>query len=257
MKKVLAAVLVTLALVSLLVACTDPTEGTDNTTTTTPTTNDPVTPSGNVSFTDVNDKMYVSTDKLNVRSTPSSENSTNIVGQLAKGTEVTRTGYNADWSRIIYQGDVRYVSSLYLSASPVETDDPNKPSDTAVPDDQFTAVNEIVFVHPTEDDGKGNDVYVKGGEVNAYSSASTSDWAAKFADGTKLTRTGITKENNTEYGWSRVKTEDNKVYYIRNSQLSTVDPNGATDSTTTTATNDSTATPDTGSTTTTTAAANN
>ena len=235
MKKFIAAALAAIVVTAAFASCaqTDDPNG-DTTTTRNPySTNDPSQVT--MPFTEVNDKMYVNTDNLNVRSTPDSSSNTNIVGQLSKGTEVNRTGYNADWSRIVYQGNVRYVATNYLSAEKVSTDDPNKPTDTAVRDDKFTECNEIVFVYPTEDKN-GKDVYVKDGEVNAYSTASFDSWAAKFKDGTKLTRTGITKENNTEYGWSRVKADDGKTYYIRNSQLSTVDPNGAASTTTETPT---------------------
>lgn len=231
MKKFIAAALAAIAVTTAFASCTQP-ENPDANGTTTRNPYSSNTPSDvTMSFTDVNDKMYVNTDNLNVRSTPDSSSNSNVVGQLSKGTEVNRTGFNADWSRIVYQGNVRYVATSYLSAEKVTTDDPTKPTDTAVPDDKFTEVNETVFVYPTQDKS-GKDVYVKGGEVNAYYTASFGDWAAKFKDGTKLTRTGITKENNTEYGWSRVKADDGKTYYIRNSQLTTVDPNGSSATTT-------------------------
>lgn len=232
MKKFIAAALAAIAVMTAFASCTQPDTPDDGSGTTTRNPYSSDAPNVNMTFTDVNDKMYVNTDNLNVRSTPDSSSTTNIVGQLAKGTEVNRTGYNADWSRIVYQGNVRYVATSYLSAEKVSTDDPSKPTGTAVPDDKFTECNEIVFVYPTEDKN-GKDVHVKGGEVNAYSTASFDDWATKFKDGTKLTRTGITKEGNTEYGWSRVKADDGKTYYIRNSQLTTVDPNGSATTTTT------------------------
>ena len=96
MKKFIAAALAAIVVTAAFASCaqTDDPNG-DTTTTRNPySTNDPSQVT--MPFTEVNDKMYVNTDNLNVRSTPDSSSNTNIVGQLSKGTEVNRTVYNAD-----------------------------------------------------------------------------------------------------------------------------------------------------------------
>jgi uncharacterized protein YgiM (DUF1202 family) len=53
-------------------------------------------------FTEVNETVTIS-DNVNVRSVPSSANSTSIRGVLKKGATVTRVGVSANWSCILYE----------------------------------------------------------------------------------------------------------------------------------------------------------
>lgn len=73
-------------------------------------------------YTDVNEKVYSTTDGLNVRK---SANGT-IIGSLSKGDEVTRTGIgNQGWSRIkLSNGTTAYVSSSYLTKTKPAEDKP-------------------------------------------------------------------------------------------------------------------------------------
>lgn len=73
-------------------------------------------------YTDVNEKVYSTTDGLNVRK---SANGT-IIGSLSKGDEVTRTGIgNQGWSRIkLSNGTTAYVSSSYLTKTKPTEDKP-------------------------------------------------------------------------------------------------------------------------------------
>ena len=73
-------------------------------------------------YTDVNEKVYSTTDGLNVRK---SANGT-IIGSLSKGDEVTRTGIgNQGWSKIkLSNGTTAYVSSSYLTKTKPAEDKP-------------------------------------------------------------------------------------------------------------------------------------
>ena len=69
-------------------------------------------------FTDVNETVYVKTSggSLRVRSLPSTDGS--ILGSLANGASVIRTGVGENgWSRITFEGATAYVSSDYLTTT--------------------------------------------------------------------------------------------------------------------------------------------
>ena len=57
----------------------------------------------------------VATANVNVRTGPSTSYS--LLGYLAKGTKVTKTGVSGNWTIINYNGKVAYVSSAYLAVS--------------------------------------------------------------------------------------------------------------------------------------------
>ena len=73
-------------------------------------------------YTDVNEKVYSTTDGLNVRKSANGA----IIGSLSKGDEVTRTGIgNQGWSRIkLSNGTTAYVSSSYLTKTKPAEDKP-------------------------------------------------------------------------------------------------------------------------------------
>lgn len=60
------------------------------------------------------DEAVLTTTAVRVRSTPTTESEDNIVGLLEAGESATRTGYNSQWSRIEYNGEVAYVATQYL-----------------------------------------------------------------------------------------------------------------------------------------------
>ena len=69
-------------------------------------------------FTDVNETVYVKTSggSLRVRSLPSTDGS--ILGSLANGASVIRTGVGDNgWSRITFEGATAYVSTDYLTTT--------------------------------------------------------------------------------------------------------------------------------------------
>lgn len=88
-------------------------------------------------YTDVNEKVYSTTDGLNVRK---SANGT-IIGSLSKGDEVTRTGIgDQGWSRIkLSNGTTAYVSSSYLTKTKPAEDKPK----TEEPKENTTSNEEV------------------------------------------------------------------------------------------------------------------
>lgn len=60
------------------------------------------------------DEAVLTTTTVRVRSTPTTGTDDNIIGLLEAGETVTRTGYNSQWSRIEYKGEVAYVATQYL-----------------------------------------------------------------------------------------------------------------------------------------------
>ena len=60
-------------------------------------------------YQDVNDRVAVTTDVLNVRQ--SDDTSARIYVQLKTGDILERTGYNDEWCRVLYDGEVGYVAA--------------------------------------------------------------------------------------------------------------------------------------------------
>ena len=58
------------------------------------------------------------TDKVNVRS--GADTSADKLGSVEKGTALTRTGTEGDWSIVDYNGTIGYIKSEFLSASAPE-----------------------------------------------------------------------------------------------------------------------------------------
>ncbi len=77
----------------------------------------------NPTFQDVNETVYA-TQGCNVRSSCSSDISSNKIGGLVAGQEVKRTGIADGWSRISYNGQTAYVASRLLT-----TEKPEEPEE--------------------------------------------------------------------------------------------------------------------------------
>lgn len=74
----------------------------------------------NPTFKDVKETVYA-VNGCNVRSSCSTEISSNKIGGLVKGQAVTRTGVEGTWSRIEYNGKTAYVATRLLTTEkPVE-----------------------------------------------------------------------------------------------------------------------------------------
>jgi uncharacterized protein YgiM (DUF1202 family) len=65
----------------------------------------------------VTDTVYVSTDVVNLRRGPSTD--TEILQQVTKGTAISRIGKNTNWSKVIINGTIYYVSNSCLSTTPI------------------------------------------------------------------------------------------------------------------------------------------
>ena len=81
----------------------------------------------NPTFTKINETVYT-TAGINVRSSCSTDVD-NVIGGLAKGAEITRTGNAGGWSRILYNGKEAYVASRLLT-----TQKPEEPQNEVVND---------------------------------------------------------------------------------------------------------------------------
>lgn len=231
MKKILVLAIAILMVASVFVSCKN-TSGDDNTTTVTNNDGTPVVDG----FTTITDTVYVnSAAGLNVRRTPDAdENANNKIGTLTHGKAVQRTGINeaTGWSRILYNGEVAYVKTEFLSSTEPEAVT-TVVTDTDVPADQFVECNETVYVFPYDDNGK----YVSTGNANFYSAPNRSKYAGALDAGVQLTRVAKTTEDAEGNGWSKLayKDKDGKdiFIYMRNSVVTTTNP--ATDANTTTA----------------------
>ncbi len=228
MKKIIALTLVIFTLASLLASCTDPSIDPNDTN---PGTNADGTPIEG--YTAVNEVVYViANGGLNVRSTPDvpEDGSDNKLGSLSRGQAVTRTGINeiTGWSRIMYNNEVAFVKSEYLSTEEPEEDNDSgnngggSSNGTAVSDDKFTACNDETEIYVT--DSSNNDAHVVDGDATVYKTANRSDVAGSLKDGTKVTRVAVyyENENDHEIGWSKIQVSvdgETETYFIRNSQL--------------------------------------
>ena len=65
-----------------------------------------------ITFTEVSETVYAM-QNVRLRATPSSDGE--IVGVLIGGEAVKRTGVSDEWSRVIYDGEVCYVATEYLT----------------------------------------------------------------------------------------------------------------------------------------------
>lgn len=66
-----------------------------------------------MTFEERNEKV-ITTTAVRVRSTPTTDSSDNILGKVEAGEELTRIGYNDEWSIVLYKGHEAYVSSEYV-----------------------------------------------------------------------------------------------------------------------------------------------
>lgn len=154
-------------------------------------------PEALMNFKNVNESVTAK-DKTNLRNKPSQGTDSKVEYTLLNGEVVTRTGVSdSGWSRVVYNGNVYYAVSNYLT-----TDLNYKPlqeeSDDGIKT-KFQEVNEQVTAKEV---------------VNLRKKPSTDDSIApvvvQITNGQVVTRTGI----NTEVGWSRVVYEGQVLYCI-------------------------------------------
>jgi hypothetical protein len=137
MKKLLSLLLAILMLTTVaLVACTDEPDTTKESddlafneteppATDAPATDAPVSeaPSQGYTFADVEEKVYVQNcSKVNIRTSPSAANDSNIAGSIdfGDGKSYTRVKFNDNWSGIKVGEEIFYVNTYFLTTSPAE-----------------------------------------------------------------------------------------------------------------------------------------
>ena len=72
-----------------------------------------------ITFEDRNEVVYAIAN-VNIRAAASTAGG-NPISVLAKGNQITRTGYDSEWSRVDYNGTSCYIASRYLSTEKPET----------------------------------------------------------------------------------------------------------------------------------------
>ena len=171
-------------------------------------------------FTECNETVYA-TDKVNIRTSPDTSSSANIVDQLPKGGSITRTGYNDSWGRVEYNGMTCYIASQYLSLTDQGgTDNPGSSSSSI----KFTDVDETIYMV--------DDTLESGLAVRSAPNTGDSDNVVFYAKyGESYKRTGVYLDGNEidgiPTGWSRIEyTEDGttKIGYTRSWHWSTEAP---------------------------------
>lgn len=72
-------------------------------------------------FTEVDERVYA---KESVRIRKSPEDGAEVVGTLLEGESLKRTGYNDQWSRVVYEGETCYIGAGFLTtADPSEAEE--------------------------------------------------------------------------------------------------------------------------------------
>lgn len=169
----------------------------------------------NVSFTDVNEKVFT-TERVNVRASYSTSSS--ILGKANKGTALTRTGVgNNGWSRVVYGGNTAYIKSEYLT-----TTDPNASSTTTNTINNTVSNNVTNNTTNTVTNTSFKDVNdtmyaIQGCNVRKGPSTNT-DKIGGLEKGQSVARTGTSDD-----GWSRIKFKDG-IGYVATRLLSSDKP---------------------------------
>lgn len=166
-----------------------------------------------IEFDDKTDTVYIVAEgTLNLRKKPAPNS--DVVAYLPYGTKLDRTGiataedeFGTLWSRLLYNGEVCYASTGYLSEK-----------EPAVISDDFDEANEDVYVV-----SKRGDTVIESLNLRATPSLS-GNIVASPAAGTKLLRVGVAKEADDEgIVWSKV-IYNNVTCYASSSYLTTEAP---------------------------------
>lgn len=148
----------------------------------------------NMNFTDVNDTVTAK-EEVRLRDKPSQGSDSNVIATLKNGQTVTRTATsNSGWSRLVYNGQVVYAVSSYLTTDLTQK---TVQAATAGFNTQFTDCNDTV----TPKD-----------EINLRNKPSVTDSkvVVTVKNGVMITRTGY----NKELGWSRVEYNGQTLYCV-------------------------------------------
>lgn len=76
-------------------------------------------------FESASDTVYVNTrgGSVRVRSACDTSDDSNILTNLPDGASLSRTGKNADWTRILWEGKTGYISTAYISETSKQKED--------------------------------------------------------------------------------------------------------------------------------------
>lgn len=143
-------------------------------------------------FIEVKETVYVyNTDILNIRASYSTDSEK--VGEMKEGESVIRTGYNNEWSRILFYGETRYANSAFLTTTA-----------------------------PFEYTDKTETVYVTSTQLNLRAKASPdATIVASLKHGDAIERTGVsTTTDENGYEWSRLL-YNGQVCYANSAHLAT------------------------------------
>lgn len=147
-----------------------------------------------VKFQEVSEQVTAK-DEVNLRSSMDQGDDSNVVGRLKNGETAERTGIgNNGWSRVVYQGQVVYCVSTYITTdlnyqTPEKNESPFKT--------QFQDVYENVTAKDVTN------------LRNRPSVEEPSEVIAQLKNGEVIVRTGIANE-----GWSRVEYNGQVLYCI-------------------------------------------
>ena len=168
-----------------------------------------------MTFTDVNESVTAK-DVTNLRTSPSTTDTGNVVGKLKNGEILTRTGRNEDtgWSRLEYNGQTVYAVSSYL-VTDLSYTTPETPANS----NRVSTQDGRVIVFADCDD------YITPKDVinlrtEPSTSAGESTVRTQVRNGTNLHRTG----DSGEAGWSRVEYNGEVLYAVTNYVVSGTAP---------------------------------
>lgn len=168
---------------------------------------------GTMTFADCEDTVTPK-EVINLRSTPSTAQTDNIVTQARNGELLARTGMNSDtgWSRVEYNGQTLYAVSGYLTA-----DLAYQPPAAITDGNSVSTRDGRTIVFTDCDDTVSPKIY-----VNLRLEPSTSEGNdtvhCRLDYGMNVHRTGISEDS----GWSRVE-YDGLVLYVVTSYIYVVE----------------------------------
>lgn len=174
---------------------------------------EPVSGDSSMTFTEVSDTV-TSKDVTNLRTVPSTADTDNVVGQLANGETLARTGVNHDtgWSRLDYNGQTVYAVTRFLT-----TDLTYKTPDTVQGNHNRVSTQDgrvIIFTDCSDDVTPKEYVNLR---VEPSTSEGDTTIKCQISNGTVVHRTGYSPDS----GWSRVE-YNGDILYVVTSLVNTV-----------------------------------
>lgn len=155
-----------------------------------------VSPEANMNFKEVNETVTAKIE-VNLRDTPSQDSSSKVLYTLKNGETAVRTAVSdTGWSRLVYNGQICYAVSSYLTTDLSQNVETTAKEEETTLRNQFTEVNDIVTAKE---------------EVNLRTlpSATDSEVVYTLKNGENVQRTGT-----SDLGWSRVIYNGQILYCI-------------------------------------------